>query len=364
MQTPTPPLPRRYLIIGITAVVALCGIWAVASRKFSEPPALKLFQKEGEVLFTGNGEAWEIADANLSFISGETVRSGERSKAIFKDPDGSYIRLFSSTQVGIDSITSQSVNLTIPLGKTFQRIPTKGDNHTHHITALSHSIQLNGGAFDLTVNNQENRLNLRVIEGSASVTISNTSTPILIDKGKEITVDSKNNFTLTDIPADYAKSDWFLWNQSEDQKIGYSLALPHVSATPSTETPTTTSTPQKPSTTKTTTTRSPLGTTTSPTVSGTCRPSVSAKRGLNNIGFQLNWTPCKSDDFQFYKVVRSTTNPNPSYPSSPALVSSNNRNLSSYLDKNIALGATYYYRVCVVERLNVVGCGNVAKITN
>jgi len=160
------------------------------------------------------------------------------------------------------------------------------------------------------------------------------------------------------------KSAWFQWNKDEDLKLGYELRCDAGNAIPTPDSANAAPTP-KPTLAKTTTT--PTTAAPKPTTSytgGSCKPYLSVKRGLNSLGIQLNWTTCKNDDFQFYKVIRSTTNPNLTYPSTPALVTSSNRTFGSYWDKNLALGQTYYYRICVVERLNQVGCGNVAKMAN
>jgi hypothetical protein len=43
----------------------------------------------------------------------------------------------------------------------------------------------------------------------------------------------------------------------------------------------------------------------------------------------LNWTTCKTDNFQFYKLVRSKTNSNPIYPNDPVIYSTANKNSSN-----------------------------------
>lgn len=110
-------------------------------------------------------------------------------------------------------------------------------------------------------------------------------------------------------------------------------------------------------TTKTTTTPAPA------TTSGGCYPGLSAKKIQTPAGIQLAWTRCDSENFQFYKLIKSATNSNPSYPNDPILMSSANTSATSYLDKTVARSMTYYYRVCVVQRLGKVTCGNIASVT-
>ena len=103
--------------------------------------------------------------------------------------------------------------------------------------------------------------------------------------------------------------------------------------------------------------------TTPPPSAGSCYPSLSARKEQKFGGILLSWTTCSSDDFQFYKVVKSATNSSPIYPNDTVVASSSNRGTSSYLDKTVARSMTYYYRVCVVERLGKVTCGNIVSMS-
>jgi hypothetical protein len=116
-----------------------------------------------------------------------------------------------------------------------------------------------------------------------------------------------------------------------------------------------------------TTTTAPAATTTTATpapatTSGGCYPGLSAKKIQTPLGIQLAWSKCSSEDFQFYKLVKSATNASPSYPNDSVIMSSANTSATSYLDRTVARSMTYYYRVCVVQRLSKVTCGNVASV--
>ncbi len=63
---------------------------------------------------------------------------------------------------------------------------------------------------------------------------------------------------------------------------------------------------------------------------------------------EMHWTPYNNtEDFRFYKVVRSTTNPNPVYPEDGYIKYYGNIDADSYVDTNPPKG-TIYYRVCVI----------------
>lgn len=63
------------------------------------------------------------------------------------------------------------------------------------------------------------------------------------------------------------------------------------------------------------------------------------------------WVPYAPTGFNYYKVVRSTTNPNPVYPDDGYILASGDPNLSSYVDNDPPSG-TVYYRVCSIASPN------------
>jgi hypothetical protein len=357
------------VVAGLGVLLIIIILVCTGGKEASSSLSLKIAQKEGEALFSANGAVWEFADVGTLLSSEGVLRTSQGAKAMLQAPEGSFIRVGENTEFKVTSIGDSSILLTQNSGRTFHRVKKSDDLH-YQVSALGNILKVTGTAFDLSVNPTEKRINVKVLEGEVTVTLANdvTAGPQIITKGKEITVDTKGKttFNLADVNTNYATSDWFIWNKEEDRKLGYELRF-EIASTPETtpeETSKVTEPGSKPSTTTTVKTTTTKSATTSTYTAGSCKPSLSVKKGLTGLGIQLNWTTCKNDDFQFYKIIRSTTNPSLSYPSTPALVTSSNRTFGSYWDKNIAFGTTYYYRVCVVERLNQVGCGNVAKMAN
>lgn len=114
------------------------------------------------------------------------------------------------------------------------------------------------------------------------------------------------------------------------------------------------------------TTSTAPATTTKPStefVSGTCSTGLSARKDSKLNAIVLNWSPCASDNFQFYKLVKSSKNSNPTYPADPVAFSSSNKNAANFVDKTVAARTTYYYRMCVIQRLGAVNCSNVASVS-
>ena len=94
-----------------------------------------------------------------------------------------------------------------------------------------------------------------------------------------------------------------------------------------------------------------------------CQPGLSGEKSDQYRAILLNWHTCPNDDFQYYKVVKSSLNTDPSYPNDDVILSTANRNRANFIDKVVASGTTYHYRVCVVQRLNNISCGNSISIS-
>lgn len=78
-------------------------------------------------------------------------------------------------------------------------------------------------------------------------------------------------------------------------------------------------------------------------------------------GLLLRWTSLDSPSgFRSYRIVRSETNPQPSWPADGFIVQIGDLGFSSYLDREAEPGRTYYYRVCAEKIDRTVTCGNPA----
>jgi hypothetical protein len=70
---------------------------------------------------------------------------------------------------------------------------------------------------------------------------------------------------------------------------------------------------------------------------------------LNGGQVDMTWTPYAPAGFNYYKVIRSTTNPNPVYPEDSYIKADGNPDASSYTDTSVPSG-TVYYRVCSIVK--------------
>lgn len=76
----------------------------------------------------------------------------------------------------------------------------------------------------------------------------------------------------------------------------------------------------------------------------------------------LTWTKRTTDGFNGYKIVRSSTNEDPSYPNDGYVEYIPDRDTLSFIDGTAIPGKTYYYRICAREKEGPATCGNVVKV--
>lgn len=76
----------------------------------------------------------------------------------------------------------------------------------------------------------------------------------------------------------------------------------------------------------------------------------------------LEWTERTSEGFDGYKLVRSTSNADLSYPNDGYIEFLPNRDSLYFIDGMAKPGVAYYYRVCAREKDAPAACGNVVKV--
>lgn len=340
-------------------------------------PGLTVEWKSGEVLFTGNGEIWEFADQGTHLEEGYQLKTGDDTKVTLKTPQGGFVRLNENAEIKITKVSKRDLLLTQLSGRSFHRVK-KHKTDVYQVSVFGNTIKALGTAFDIATNKVAKRINVKVLYGKVEISVDHKDVEYDLEvlKGKEVTIDPNADpvARFADINNDYIESEWFKWNRLEEKQAGYSLRIADEIGKQETENGTGQGTqetagtkeatiPKTSTVTSTTTSTTPAAKTTS-TTSGACRPYLTAKKSRTYGGILLNWTACipLPDGFQFYKVVRSSNNINPSFPNDPVISSSSNKNHASYIDKEVAPNRTYYYRVCIALRLNKVTCGNTVSM--
>lgn len=348
------------LMIAVLVIIFSSLLVLKKGFEFSPAPQPVMFITwiEGEVHYTDDSEEWRPATHDTTLGIGDKIRTGINSRVILSTPSKSSLRLDENTEVKIAQISHDNLFLVQNYGRTFHKNPTH-DGIDYQIKVLNHTFKGEAMVIDASSNLEANRVNVKVLEGTLNV-VADTDNEIgiqQISEGNEITIDPQNNpfIALNSIPEDYFTGEWFTWNQRSDLRLTEEAApeeseliseQDEVTAQPSTDTKAGSPLPSK---------------AVQPVAAKNCTPFLTARKDNTYRGILLNWTPCNSDDFQFYKLVKSTLNTSPSFPSDTVILSSSNKSQTNAIDQTVAPNRTYYYRVCVVLRLNKLSCGNVAS---
>ncbi len=88
--------------------------------------------------------------------------------------------------------------------------------------------------------------------------------------------------------------------------------------------------------------------------------SISLSAALEGCVVKLSWSVGGTGSYSGFKVCRSETNPNPSYPGDAcAFVDAGSR---SYVDDSVSSGHTYYYRVGIYKDGSILVYSNAVKV--
>ncbi len=96
-------------------------------------------------------------------------------------------------------------------------------------------------------------------------------------------------------------------------------------------------------------------------VENTKPDSISLTGSANSSGNHLSWGKSDDADFSFYKVLRSTTDSTPTYPTNN-YVAVSNRESTAYTDYYVTKDVTYYYRIAIVDKAGQVGYSNIISL--
>lgn len=343
----------------LAVVLVVVGLFFAMSGKQSGNTghsglSLSLEAMEGEVLFTSNGDIWEFVDSEMLLEEGMQIRTNAGASATLKTPKGTWIRLSENTQLSADKLSKKKMVLSQSSGRSYHRV-REASSTDYHVMALGHTVMTEKGVFDVATNADADRINVKALSKASNVMVRESDEKPAVEEGSEITINSDGSFSMAKVNRDYVDSEWFKWNEGEDGKLGFELAIAESIRAMEQEEEAAPATTTAPASTSSSAPKA--------VSSGSCRPGSSAAKQSAHNAIKLSWNKCENDEFQFYKVVRSVTDSNPTYPGSSVVLSTSNRSVVSYLDKAVVSAKTYYYRVCAVERLGKVTCGNVASLT-
>ncbi len=365
-----PDTARSLKIILAAGLILIAGV-ALLIRS-SQSVKAELVRMDGPVKIYNDKGEW--AEAKLD----ATLKPGAR----FKTTDGyavvaikdSFMRLATNTEVELEAVGTKAVRIRVFNGRVYSRVHA-GDTHVWQVLNERATVTALGTAFAVSGNPDKHWMGLDVIDGTVTLAVTNDDADVesIIPAGTYVAVNF-NKPALESIaravmnPADAHKDTFLGWNLKEDADrdealgafaptdlIAVAAEVPLVTAPGPTPAPAPTPVP------------APQPAAPKPVVKPAPKPapqpatlSLSATR--TEFGINLRWTTSSSAGFQGYKVVRSTEDPNLSYPKNGYVAFFPDRSANGFLDTGVPQFQTVYYRICALEKDRAPVCGNVVKI--
>ncbi|MBU0731834.1 FecR family protein [Patescibacteria group bacterium] len=304
-------------------------------------------------------DAWKIIAEEVVLNVGDSLKTADASRAVVTVGSSAEMRMDENTEVTFTSLQDDSLNIEQLRGYTYHNGAQLMDSYL--ITALGAEIRPEGSAFAVQVDETTDEVTVYAISGDVEV---NNAT---IAEGFKMTVADGETLGVEEITDEEYDSEWWTWNASRDEgEIDESDTNENENENTNTadeedlededaNTNENTNTEEeeeaaKEEEEKTAEEPAPVP----------AAPVGSSITGLSSggSGVSVSWSKSGGENFKYYRIVRSESNSNPTYPSDGYVFYSGNSNEVSFTDSNASTGKTYYYNVCVVDTSDKVTCGS------
>lgn len=364
--------------------------------------AATLAYQQGDVQVIKDGSDWQTIATDTVLHQGDSVKTGADSKAILEFENSDVVRLGYSTEIFLTGLKSHQMTITQLSGASYNRV-VKNTLRVYQVKTGEVTVQALGTAFD--VMDTDEAVDVNVVENKVKVITGEDQEEV--GEGESAKVDKdENTVDVTNMNPSELNNDWYKWNKEEDSKKTDNLGILSEYAGPEL----TIIAPND---------GAEVGSD-KVTVMGTVNDfeakltvndnevenqagqfsyEVELAAGKNVItviaedaegnrtikevkvyyqvavlatpieltaetqtdGVHLSWNESTGATFQYYKVVRSETNPDLKYPDD-GYIARKDKGQESYVDTDASADKTYYYRVCEVMSGEKVFCSNVAHM--
>jgi hypothetical protein len=347
---------------------------------------------------------WKEAKDGAILGEGNSIRTGEKSRVALNLSDGSAMRLDQNTEVKLVALSRDKVTIEQPNGLTYHRV-NKETGLTYEVESGGVRARALGTAFSF--DRKEKEVKNKVIESKVKVTAKNLEEEI--PSGKECIINLEKEgdeaIKVDDINKEELKDEFYTWNKEKDQEENRDLGVFAEVKSPKLEI----SQPQNgvEVDTETITVKGLIDADAKVKVNGIevenkeglFRKEIKLTEGSNSIkvvvwdefqntteksitvtykkkedeysvnlsakaesdGTRLTWGFAGDTDFDGFKMVRSETNPNPTYPGEWYQYLSGT-GARSYTDSSTTKDHNYYYRVGIYKGGKVVAYSNNVQI--
>ncbi|GEM_PF-665483 len=401
------------IIIAVSLAVLILGgavLWYIQNKDIIQPTlvqvtsqnqdlAATLAYQKGDVQVRLAGSDWQAAETDTVLHTGDSLKTGYDSKAIIEIENGDKIRAGYNTEIFLTSLNKQNVTITQLSGASYSRV-AKNLSRLYEVKSGEVTIQALGTAFDTI--QSEGAVDVNVVESNVKVVTEKEEREVA--EGKTATIENgKDDINVGDINRKDLTNDWYTWNKEEDSKSTDKLGILEEYAGP-----TLTITSPKDGSHVTNAWVTVIGTVSDVAAklkindqevtnnNGQFNSEINLSANKNIIiitaenadgqrtikeikifydiqasatplkleaateddGVHLSWNESTSAALLHYKVVRSESNANLKYPED-GYIFQQDKGQNSFIDTDVSVDKTYYYRVCEVMSGDKVFCSNI-----
>ncbi len=344
---------------------------------------------------------WRSVETDTILHEGDGIRTGAGSKAIIELENKKTIRLGYDTELFLTDLQKNNVTVIQIAGASYSRV-----EGSYIVKADTATIKAQGTAFDVIMGS--GAIDVGVVESAVTVIIEEGEHRVTEGNVANIDTDSLD-VSVSKLDESILTNDWYTWNKEEDSKTTEDLGIlkdyagPELSVlSPANDTSIGVGSVTVEGTVGDTATSLTVNGEPATISDGTYSKEIKLSAGKNAItviaeddngkrsakevrvtydvpvsatplvlsgetqsdGVHLWWnlTTASENVFQYYKVVRSETNPDLKYPED-GYISVLNKGKEFYEDTDVDEGVTYYYRVCEVMSASKIYCSNVVNMT-
>ncbi|MDI6831033.1 MAG: hypothetical protein QME88_06820 [Actinomycetota bacterium] len=352
-------LPRAAWIAAAACLIAVAAVFALFLLRGGAPTVTgrvevaSLHIDRGEVTVRDGEGNERPAVEGKALAEGDTVIAARGARGWMEFGSGSILRLQGDTEVALVE-GEEGVEVEVVRGRTYHRV-AEGTRYL----ARSGGVSVNalGTAFMLDVEDGRGR----VLSIHSAVKVVTGGEPgSSLDEGDALDFFQGGIGEPYDITREHLDDEWIRWNKALDEELGLPVGILRLLEEAAEEEKTQEEPPREPS--------SPQPAPPQPQPSPQPAPqppvqkSVTLAAAAREGAVDFTWTLTGYSGFQGFKLCRSETNPAPSYPGDWWKYI-DGEGTRSVTDTSVEGGRTYYYRLAVYDRGEVLGYSNAVQVT-
>ena len=318
-------------------------------------------------------DAWKIISEEVVLEEGNSLKTADDSRAIITLGSSSEVRLDSNSEVMIASLDEDALVINQDRGSSYHYGGQLLDTYT--LNALDAEIKPEGTAFAVEIDEDNNTVVVYALEGDVEV---NNAT---IAEGYKISLEDGDANGVEEITDDEFDSEWFTWNDSRNSEDFNDNDNENTNENDNdnenendndnentnendNDNENENDNDNENTNENDNTNNEEENTNTNESAdTGASLTSNISSIAAGGDGVSLKWNKVSSDEFKYYRVVRSDSNSSPSYPADGYVFYTGNAGEISFNDTTVQSGKTYYYRVCVIDSQDQSHCGSVQSAT-